>query len=36
MSEIAFLHTPKWQMDGNHWSMLIGNRYVARLVSDPC
>jgi len=34
MTEIIPLHTPIWQYDGTEWHLIVGNRSVARLVTN--
>ena len=35
MTEVLFLHTPRWQPDGDEWHLMIGNRSVARKAPAP-
>jgi hypothetical protein len=34
MTEVLFLHTPRWQPDGDEWHLIVGNRSVARLIPN--
>jgi len=32
MTDLLFLHTPRWQPDGDEWHLMVGNRSVAQLI----
>jgi hypothetical protein len=34
MTDVLFLHTPRWQPDGDAWHLMVGNRSVAWLIPN--
>jgi hypothetical protein len=32
MNGISLLHAPQWQLDGDNWLLIVGNRTVAKLL----
>lgn len=36
MNNFALRHTPQWNIVGNEWHMIVGNRHVATLRPNFC
>ena len=34
MNDVTLLHTPRWQLDGDEWLMIVGNRTVAKIIPN--
>jgi len=34
MNDVRLLHTPQWQLDGDEWLMIVGNRTVAKIIAN--
>ena len=35
-NDVRLIHPPTWQLDGDEWHMIVGNRSVAKIVPNEC
>lgn len=34
MNDIRLLHSPRWQLSGTEWHLMVGNRSVAKIIPN--